>query len=217
MEPIQPITVFALLMFLLLMYKIVRRPSDLPSSLVPSEGRSLQYAGFWRRLGALLIDALVMFPLVVFSFWCTSFSREYALAGYVLVAAISWSYYIYGHARFGQTLGKWVTGVQVTRLDGSAIGWRQALLRSSVNLVFGVLGLIALAVALMTVPDEQFHGLAWQARLKNIGAFKPAALGWADDAEQIWFWSEVVVMLFNAKRRALHDYVAGTVVILKKP
>ena len=29
----------------------------------------------------------------------------------------------------------------------------------------------------------------------------------------IWFWSEIIVLLFNKRRRALHDYIAGTVII----
>jgi len=33
--------------------------------------------------------------------------------------------------------------------------------------------------------------------------------------QNIWIWSEFVVLLTNAKRRAIHDYLAGTVVILK--
>jgi uncharacterized RDD family membrane protein YckC len=30
---------------------------------------------------------------------------------------------------------------------------------------------------------------------------------------QVWIWSEFVTMLFNKKRRAIHDFMAGTVVI----
>jgi uncharacterized RDD family membrane protein YckC len=30
---------------------------------------------------------------------------------------------------------------------------------------------------------------------------------------QIWVWGEFVTMLFNKKRRAVHDFIAGTVVI----
>ena len=29
----------------------------------------------------------------------------------------------------------------------------------------------------------------------------------------LWTWSELIVMLFNQRRRALHDFIAGTVVI----
>jgi uncharacterized RDD family membrane protein YckC len=33
---------------------------------------------------------------------------------------------------------------------------------------------------------------------------------------QIWIWGEFVTMLFNKKRRAVHDYMAGTVVIMHR-
>jgi uncharacterized RDD family membrane protein YckC len=34
--------------------------------------------------------------------------------------------------------------------------------------------------------------------------------------QQVWIYSEVVVVLFNKRKRALHDFIAGTVVIQKK-
>ena len=34
--------------------------------------------------------------------------------------------------------------------------------------------------------------------------------------QQIWIWSEFVVLLFNRRKRAIHDFIAGTVVILKE-
>ena len=33
---------------------------------------------------------------------------------------------------------------------------------------------------------------------------------------QIWIWSELIVMLTNRRRRALHDFIAGTVVIRRR-
>ena len=38
-------------------------------------------------------------------------------------------------------------------------------------------------------------------------------LSWAAN---IWFWSELLVLLTNQQRRALHDFLAGTVVIHAK-
>jgi uncharacterized RDD family membrane protein YckC len=32
-------------------------------------------------------------------------------------------------------------------------------------------------------------------------------------ALQIWIWGEFITMLFNKRRRAVHDYMAGTVVV----
>ncbi len=34
--------------------------------------------------------------------------------------------------------------------------------------------------------------------------------------EKIWFWSEVIFVLTNAKKRAIHDFIAGTVVVVEK-
>jgi uncharacterized RDD family membrane protein YckC len=39
----------------------------------------------------------------------------------------------------------------------------------------------------------------------------------SDWVSQAWLWSELVVLLLNAKRRALHDFIAGTVVIRVRP
>ena len=38
-----------------------------------------------------------------------------------------------------------------------------------------------------------------------------------DWASQVWLWSELVVLLLNKKRRALHDFIAGTVVVKVSP
>jgi len=37
----------------------------------------------------------------------------------------------------------------------------------------------------------------------------------ADILWTIWIWSELITMMFNERRRAIHDYMAGTVVIQK--
>ena len=29
----------------------------------------------------------------------------------------------------------------------------------------------------------------------------------------IWIWSEVIVLLFNKRKRAIHDFMAGTVIV----
>ena len=31
----------------------------------------------------------------------------------------------------------------------------------------------------------------------------------------VWVWSEFITILFNKRKKALHDYLAGTVVIRK--
>ena len=57
------------------------------------------------------------------------------------------------------------------------------------------------------------------------GRFEPSALATGEGLQasgifwlvislpMLWFFAEVITMLTNQKRRALHDFIAGTVVI----
>ena len=129
------------------------------------------------------------------------------------MGALVVGYSIYCHARFGQTVGKHTMGIRVVSVTGERIGWREAWLRSSVDIPFVLLGAISSLVALAAISDANYYGVGWMERGANIRACEPAWLSWTSAAHNIWFWSEVVVMLFNEKRRSLHDFIAGTVVI----
>jgi uncharacterized RDD family membrane protein YckC len=65
----------------------------------------------------------------------------------------------------------------------------------------------------MTVTNQEFELLAFDARLELLGAKTGS---WTDILNWLllaWTLSELVVLLFNEKRRAIHDYIAGTVVV----
>jgi uncharacterized RDD family membrane protein YckC len=104
-------------------------------------------AGLLRRGDALLVDAFVLSPVIIWLLLpCIDvpahqepmpfFVSLYWLApwrvavGYV--AAFAYGTLMLG--RFGRTVGmKWL-GIRVTNLDGSDIGWRRAALRTAVLL-----------------------------------------------------------------------------------
>ena len=171
------------------------------------------YATFWQRFAAMWIDFFVLLPLMVVNGLLESVSKGAALVFVIPMAVAYAAYSIYCHGRFGQTIGKRVMGVRVVRTTGERIGWREAWLRSSVEVCFSVLGVIGSFVALATIADADFYGVDWMQRAQNLAAHEPPWLAWTTMATQIWVWSEVVVMLFNKRRRALHDFIAGTVVI----
>jgi uncharacterized RDD family membrane protein YckC len=49
-----------------------------------------------------------------------------------------------------------------------------------------------------------------------IGELSPIWHKLLDWLHQIWIWSEFAVLLTNKRKRALHDFIAGTVVIKDK-
>jgi uncharacterized RDD family membrane protein YckC len=172
----------------------------------------MNYATFWQRFAAMWIDFFVLLPLTVIDVWLQSISRVAAIILVVPMTAAYCAYTIYCHGRFGQTIGKHAMGIRVVRTTGERIGWREAWLRSSFDVVFSVLGVVSSFIALAAIADGQYYGVGWMQRAQNLQALEPTWLAWTSTASRIWIWSEVVMMLFNNRRRALHDFIAGTVV-----
>jgi uncharacterized RDD family membrane protein YckC len=154
-----------------------------------------EYAGFWRRVGATLIDGLVLSPLVVPLMLplmqrmtdqldralqqgtrIDSMSFMTGLAGWSLaIAAVQYLYQALMIGAWGATVGKFAVGVRVRKADGSTATWREAFLRP----------LLQLALASVST-------------LAPIGI-----LGLVD-----YLW-----MLWDAQKQTLHDKVAGTIVV----
>jgi uncharacterized RDD family membrane protein YckC len=175
-----------------------------------------RFATFWQRFAASLLDMLVLLPVGVAQLWWESTSKEVALALCVPSVALSLGYTIYCHGRFGQTFGKWMMWIRVVRVNGERMGWRQAWLRSSVELFFSALHVAGRIVALASTANSEYFGVGWSQRGLNVAGHEPAWAVWAGRVAVLWFWSEVVTMLFNKRRRALHDFIAGTIVIVEE-
>lgn len=176
---------------------------------------AVTYAGFWRRLGAGLVDTIVFVPAIVLYFWLSSLSRTTALLVIVPNSLLYFSYEVYFHWRFGQTLGKMAAGIRVLSIDGASVSLRQAVLRSSVDFVFAVLVIAGGMVALARFPDAEYSQTSWLHRQHQLTQLRPAWSAWVSSAQNIWVWSEVMTVLFNRKKRAIHDFIAGTVVLVQ--
>jgi uncharacterized RDD family membrane protein YckC len=106
----------------------------------------VQYAGFWERFFATLIDGVVLCPAVAIVSYisCNVFiSPEWAgslelaavfilpavLLSYVIASTVvvSWLYYaLLESSNLGATLGKGVMGIKVTDLNGEKISFVRA-------------------------------------------------------------------------------------------
>ena len=84
-----------------------------------------------------------------------------------------------------------------------------------IDLVFAILTCIGFIYALQFISDAEFASLPWSKRNARLVAVQPEPFHWVDTLKQVWYWSEVVFLLFNKKRRALHDFIGGTVFIYK--
>jgi len=171
----------------------------------------MKYAGFLSRAIAATVDGLVLLPFGFLFLWVVSFKGA-ALLLAVPLAAVGPAYQIWLHARSGQTLGKRFAGIRVLRLDGERISWREALSRSSVDAGFCVAETVVTLLALYQLSDAQLS-VSWFERSELFMQHGPVWGKYVSYASAAWGASELVSLLFNAKRRALHDFIAGTIVV----
>jgi uncharacterized RDD family membrane protein YckC len=71
-------------------------------------------------------------------------------------------------------------------------------------------------VALFNITDADFSALSWAELVIKQAELSPY-INEITVAMYGWMASEVVVLLFNRKKRALHDFIAGTVVVETAP
>jgi uncharacterized RDD family membrane protein YckC len=171
------------------------------------------YAGFWKRFGAAIVDTLVFIPFMVVFHFTQGLSILSAMATIVVSSLLFSAYTVYFHYKFGATLGKMAVGIKITFPDGSKIGLKQALLRSSVDLGFAFFMVLAQVTAITNADPNIYLNAGFMARAEYIMPLFPAWYGLVSTVSQLWFWSEFLVLLFNKRKRAIHDFIAGTVVI----
>jgi len=175
------------------------------------------YAGFWRRFCALWVDFFIVMPLAFFLLWLEGFDKTLAIVITIPSTALFSMYHVYFNARYGGSLGKLTVGIRVTRPDGSKIGWTEAIARSAVDTVFALVTLCFQVWALTRISGADYSnatGIFEQARL--LQSHRPSWASQVDILHQVWIWSELIILLLNKRKRALHDFIAGTIVIRKE-
>lgn len=172
-----------------------------------------KYASFWQRLGAHLLDFCILIPIIALSFWGNEQSRLFSAYYFFPGLVFSLWFHAYLVKRYGGTPGKLIVGIRISTLKGEPVGYREAALRYSVLFVLGAISQIALIQSTLGMSDADYLALNWQEKMLRIQELAPSWFESVTLLTNIWVWSEFVVMLTNKKRRAIHDFIAGTVVV----
>jgi uncharacterized RDD family membrane protein YckC len=176
----------------------------------------IRYAGFWSRFVAGLIDAVVLLPLVVLAFRLDGLSYAGAVISALIGPAFLIPYNVGLVAKYGGTVGKLMRGLRVRQVNGASATWANAWKRSSVDIFFSVSTAIFTLIALTRINAEVYFDAGWQSRSEMLEKAIPA-YQWFYWASFLWGLSEFVTLLSNKKRRALHDFIGGTVVVHTAP
>ena len=176
--------------------------------------QGLKYAGFWRRLGAHLIDTVIfLVPMFAIRHLFSAGSLKYAnLSWCILSVFISLWYHLFLQVKYGGTPGLRLMKTKIRKLDGSAATFREVALRFSPMLVFTVLSTYSNIQIYSQMSDSDFL-VSSQEQSRLITQYAPSWTFVLVMIMGIWEWSEFLVMMLNKKRRAIHDFIAGTVML----
>lgn len=122
-------------------------------------------------------------------------------------------YHIGCVALWGQTPGKIVAKIKVVKLSGAPASLLNAFLRNSVETILVTIVLILELVAVTKVIPAEYAVADLAKKHDLIEAFIPRTATYVAWANQVFVLSEFVVLFLNKKKRAIHDFIAGTVVI----
>lgn len=173
----------------------------------------MQYAGFWKRFGAYWIDVMTFLPIIALSLWGNEQSRLFQLYWLIPGLVIGIWFHVYLVKKYGGTPGKLLLKIKIAKIDGSDVGYKEAVLRYSVLFVISFVMSVGLLPVVLEMTDTEYFSMGWQERTLYMLEHTPSWYNAVNIVMNIWIWSEFLVMLTNKKRRALHDFIAGTVVI----
>jgi len=149
------------------------------------------------------LDTIALIPLIGMYVWLASAELSpFSHAAFIAVGSIlNLSYNIGFHWKFGQTLGKMVAKVKVVDVvNEGPLSFKQAFVRDVVYVVLEGLEFIFLGILLVNGTESLLEPLA------SIDTYSMFAM-------YAWLAADILVCIKSAKNRALHDLIAGTVVV----
>lgn len=163
-----------------------------------------KYRILLHRFFAYLIDSIILLSIFYLETFLTVPEMPFTIiiVGVTLYYFCNHFYFIYLHALYGQTLGKMIMKIKVLDISENPISLKQAFLRDILWLTFSFIILIS---------DVY--------QISSFGITETFRLTYFDNAMMIvlliWCIAEFCVALSNKKRRSIHDYIGGTIVVGK--
>jgi uncharacterized RDD family membrane protein YckC len=172
----------------------------------------IEYGGFLIRLWAGIVDGFAAIPIALLALFIFDRQLSNPIAASIVQLGIVLSFEVLLVAKFGGSPGKLASGLRILDVSLAPASARQAFIRALPNILVAILRIASTVVIARALGAQlqQLDGLELQA------AVRAATPGWANYlglAAGIWFFAEFVSMMANDQRRALHDHIAGTVVV----
>jgi uncharacterized RDD family membrane protein YckC len=102
--------------------------------LTDSPEEAYEYAGFWIRFAASLLDSIVIFGVYFLGGMLFGTDREEPPGAFVILSIVlPYAYYVIMTTVYGQTLGKMAVGIKVVMQSGGPNHWGWIFLREVIG------------------------------------------------------------------------------------
>ena len=173
-----------------------------------NEKRQLEYASFWTRVGASLLDTLILLPVAVLNIYNILDFKQLPL--YVLLGFVALIYKVFMEFKYGATLGKMIVKIQVINEEEEPISFEQAIVRNIFYLLVSVISFIA---GLYLFLQHDFSRIT--TFLEYSFALDAGPQKLVSQVANLLFFVSCLFVAFRDNRQALHDSMAGTYVVMK--
>jgi uncharacterized RDD family membrane protein YckC len=149
-----------------------------------------KYETVWRRFWASVLDSIILW----ITGWLVLLITPSLILPLILSGAISVCYYVLMHNAYGQTIGKMAARVKVLDISEIPINLGQSITRSLPQLIP-----VMFVVSFSTADSAKVSAEVW---FSVFYGFKI-----------LFTIADIIICLSTQKRRALHDFIAGTIVV----
>ncbi|HYV84347.1 MAG TPA: RDD family protein [Patescibacteria group bacterium] len=171
-----------------------------------------QYAGFWKRVWARVIDALVLLPFGLLNYWAWSDSRRLTILAALPMGALMPAYLIITHGFLGQSLGKRALHLRVESQSGGRLSWGGVVARFSPLALYEVTWALGVMSSVHGLSDVQFQAASLLQKYHLILTGTPGWVHLCNTFFSCWVLADVIVLVSRPDKRALHDFLGGSVV-----
>jgi uncharacterized RDD family membrane protein YckC len=162
-----------------------------------------EYAGFWIRTGASLIDLVVYLPIIGINIYNLNSLKSLPLQIFTTVLLMVYKPWM--EFQYGSTLGKMAVRVKVVSRDSDSISIQQAVIRNAPGFASQILAMIT-TVLLFMHPD--FQTVSSMDEVANLEDRVFTSV--PEYVITSFYMISCFAVAFNANKQALHDSMAGT-------
>jgi len=173
------------------------------------------YGDFGYRFAALLLDIVITLPvsLVVLYFNSKALYNFYFTFPCSIIFAL-W-YYIYLPKNFGATPGKRIVGLQLLKINGDDISYKDAFLRYLPYFINTIISVCCMVFCIRLADSNEYANLEWQEQSRYLTSFLPIGIIIQGIYSTVLVITDFTIYITSQRNQSLKDMVAGTVVVFK--